>query len=329
MPVALAPAEGPAPQGLPGEELRWQGRAGGLAASLAQAPARDAAAAPRVPLLLVHSVNAAASRAEVRPLYEYAMHQRPVMAVDLPGFGLSERSDRPYTPRLMTDAVHDAIEQLCQRQGCKAVDVMALSLSCEFAARAAVEMPARVRRLALVSPTGFRGTRPRHGPAAGAVGPPWVLRLLRGPGWGPFLFRNLTRPGVVRYFLERTWGSRQIDEDLWRACVAAARAPGAEHAPLHFLAAQLFSSDINTLYEQLRQPVWVAHGTRGDFTDYRLLGTVSSRPNWKVRVWPDTGALMYFEQPQAFNTALERFLDRGADLPAEPMGQATAEQATP
>ena len=32
--------------------------------------------------------------------------------------------------------------------------------------------------------------------------------LLRG------LFRLLTRPRVVRYFLERTWGSKDIDEAL-------------------------------------------------------------------------------------------------------------------
>lgn len=313
MPEAVPPAADlPA---LPGEAVRWQGRAGGLAGSYAQPS--PPGPQPRVPLLLVHSVNAAASRAEMRPLYEHAMLQRPVLAIDLPGFGLSERSDRPYTPRLMSDAVHDAIDWLRQRQACTAVDVLALSLSCEFAARATVEAPTSVRRLALVSPTGFRGTRARRAPVAGSVGPAWLLRLMRGPGWGPFLYRKLTRPGVIRYFLERTWGSKQIDEELWRACVATSRAAGAEHAPLHFLAAQLFSTDVNTLYEQLKQPVWVTHGTRGDFTDYRLLHTVQDRPNWKLRVWPETGALMYFEQPQAFNAALERFLDR-SEFPAEP-----------
>ncbi len=58
------------------------------------------------PLLLVHSVNAVASAYEVKPLYEHYAGQRPVYAVDLPGFGFSERSDRAYGPRLMTDAIH-------------------------------------------------------------------------------------------------------------------------------------------------------------------------------------------------------------------------------
>ena len=41
------------------------------------------------PLLLVHSVNAAGSAAEVRPLFDHYASQRPVYAIDLPGFGAS------------------------------------------------------------------------------------------------------------------------------------------------------------------------------------------------------------------------------------------------
>lgn len=306
-------AAGPA---LPGQRVQLNGRAGPVAGWYA-APAQGSAAGaaqPPVPLLLVHSINAAASVAEVRPLFEHAATRRPVLAIDLPGYGHSERSARAYTPRLMTDALLDALAWLSAQGPAGAAsagsDVLALSLSCEFAARAAVESPALVRRLALVSPTGFSGRKLRQGPPGGSLGPPWLLKLMQGPGpgWGRGLFRGLTRPGVIRYFLERTWGSKGIDEGLWQACVATVRAPGAEHAPLHFLSAVLFSSDVNTLYEQLQQPVWVAHGTRGDFTDYRLLRTVTGRPNWQVQVWPDTGALMYFEQPQAFNAALDAFL---------------------
>ena len=46
------------------------------------------------PLLLVHSVNAAASAAEVRPLHEHYRATRTVLSLDLPGYGFSDRSDR-------------------------------------------------------------------------------------------------------------------------------------------------------------------------------------------------------------------------------------------
>jgi pimeloyl-ACP methyl ester carboxylesterase len=297
-----------APRALPVDPVFVDGPAGRLALYAAGRGAAAAVASPP-PLLLVHSVNAAASAAEVRPLFEVFAATRPVLALDLPGFGESDRSDRAYTPRLMTDAVHEAAAWAAARWGVPALDALAVSLGCEFLARAAVERPARFRRLALVSPTGFRGTQARRGPAAAPLGPPWLLRALNG-AWGPALFRGLTRPAVIRYFLRRTWGSDGIDETLWAYDVHATRQPGAHHAPLHFLAAALFSRDVNTLYEALAQPVWASHGTRGDFTDYRLLpATVGGRPNWRVQVWRDCGALPYFERPAEFAAALAAFLD--------------------
>ena len=61
------------------------------------------------PLLLVHSINAAASAAEVEPLFTHYRQLRSVYAIELPGFGFSDRSARSYTPRLMTDALHAAL----------------------------------------------------------------------------------------------------------------------------------------------------------------------------------------------------------------------------
>jgi pimeloyl-ACP methyl ester carboxylesterase len=261
------------------------------------------------PLLLVHSVNAAASAAEIRPLFDRWRGSRTVFAIDLPGYGLSDRGDRDYTPRLMTDALHATADQIRLRCGPGAIDALALSLGCEFLARAAAERPDVWRRLTLVSPTGFRGTRQLRGPAGSTRGAPWVYRLLNAPLWSQGLFDLLTRPAVVRYFLQRTWGSRDIDETLWAYCVRTAAQPGARHAPLHFLSGGLFSADIHSVYEALTQPVWMVHGTRGDFTDYRGATLVAGRANWHISVYRDTGALMYFEQPARFCAELEAFLE--------------------
>jgi pimeloyl-ACP methyl ester carboxylesterase len=122
------------------------------------------------PLVLIHSVNAAGSAAEMRPVYEHYLASRSVYAIDLPGFGFSERSDRPYTPRLMTDAVHSLVAFARERHQGVAVDALALSLGCEFLARAAQEVPEAYRSIALVSPTGFRGAKARLGPPGSVVG---------------------------------------------------------------------------------------------------------------------------------------------------------------
>lgn len=265
------------------------------------------------PLLLVHSVNAAATVAEVKPVFDHYKASRTVFALDLPGFGFSERSARAYTPALMVAAILALLEQIEKQCGVLAVDVMGFSLSCEFVARLAVQQPARVRALALVSPTGLSGSKSRRGPAGSTYAMPRVHRALTAPGWGRRIFKLLTRPGVVRYFLNKTWGSQQIDAGLWAYCVLTAQQPGAEHAPLCFLSGQMFSADIHTVYEALRLPVWMSHGVRGDFTDYRGLSIVQGRPNWQVSVY-QSGAIPYFEVPQAFFPAFDRFLASPAPL---------------
>ncbi len=262
------------------------------------------------PLLLVHSVNATASAAEVRPVYERMQASHTVFAIDLPGYGFSDRSDRNYTPRVMTDALHAAARQIHLRCGVQPVPALAVSLSCEFMARAAVERPSNWGPLALVSPTGFKGTKAWRKPAGSTREVPGLHAVLSAPLWAEALFRRLTRPGVVRYFLEKTWGDKRIDEPMCAYAVLSAQAPGGRFAPLHFLSGGLFSADIHPVYEAVRQPVWMSHGVRGDFTDYRGKTLVEGRPNWRISVL-QTGALPYFEQPVAFCRQLAQFVDAG------------------
>ncbi len=126
-------------------------------------------------------------------------------------------------------------------------------------------------------------------------------------GLGRCSVPRANQAGVVRHFLRRTWISKEIDEQLWAYDVLTTKAAGAEHVPLHFLSANLLSADIHTVYEQLRMPVWMSHGVRGDFADYRGKVIVESRPNWQFSVFP-TGALPYFEVSEDFCKAFDRFL---------------------
>jgi pimeloyl-ACP methyl ester carboxylesterase len=258
-------------------------------------------------LLLVHSVNAAASAAEMRPIFEYYRATRTVFAIDLPGYGFSDRSDRAYTPRLMTDALHGVAKEIRLRCGHAPIDAVALSLGCEFLARAAQENPAEWGRLALVSPTGLNARAARQAPREGTRFNAKMHAVLSVPLWANSLFRALTRPGVIRYFLERTWGSKAIDETAWAYAVKTAREPGARFAPFHFISGGLFSTDIQRIYGRLGQPVWLSHGTRGDFTDYQGKATVQGLSDWKATVF-NTGAMPYFERPDDFFAEFNSFL---------------------
>ncbi|MFC6745461.1 alpha/beta fold hydrolase [Methylobacterium persicinum] len=119
------------------------------------------------PILLIHSINAAASAYETRPLYLHYRENRPVYALDLPGFGFSDRSRRRYTPRLMADAIHAVAAEIRARHGGETIDAIALSLSCSYLAKACLARPADYATIGLISPTGFDGRLSGEGPRTG------------------------------------------------------------------------------------------------------------------------------------------------------------------
>ncbi|MEE4301602.1 MAG: alpha/beta hydrolase [Pseudomonadales bacterium] len=261
------------------------------------------------PMILLHSINAAASAAEVAPAHEWAKGHFRVYTPDLPGFGRSERARRRYTPRLYTDAVHDVLDLVAREQPeARPVHGFALSTGAEFLARAAMERPERFDTLTLVTPTGFtRRSDSMRGPEGSTREIGWLKRLFSVPAIGGGAYRQLTRPAVIRYFLRRTFGRDEIDETLWRYCCRSVRAPGASFAPLAFLSGSLFSRDIRTVYESLGQRIWLPHGTRGDFADFSGADWARAAENWTVQAFP-TGALPFFEMPEAFLEAWAEFL---------------------
>ena len=260
------------------------------------------------PALLVHSVNAAASAYEVSPLFEHLSATRRVYAPDLPGFGFSDRSRRDYNVTLYTDAVIDLLNVIAADYGNEPVDALALSLSSEFVARAAVRHASRFRSIAFVTPTGFTaGSEKLRKPEGANREKRWLSGIVEFPLWRSALFNKLVSPRSIRYFLKRSFGSDDVDDGLVAYAEVTARQPGAEHAPFAFLSGRLFSTDIRDVYEALQMPVWLAHGTRGDFRDFRGATWTRERSNWQVDAF-DAGAMPFFEQPGEFLSRLDRFL---------------------
>lgn len=269
------------------------------------------------PILLIHSVNAAASSYEVKPLFDLFTGSRNVYALDLPGFGLSDRSDRAYSVRLMTDAVLAVVDRIRQLHN-GPIDAIALSLSCEFLARAAYEKPNAFRSLGMISPTGFEGKA--RDETEGTKGKAWLRRMLDLPWVGKAFWSLLTNKRVIRKFLEKTWGSKNIDTGLLEYDVETTHQPGARHAPYYFVSGYLFSKDILNVYQSIQQPVWMVHGTRGDFVDYHLKKRVEHRPNWTIEVMP-TGAFPHFERLELVAASYAHFVSAaGLEMPVRLQG---------
>jgi pimeloyl-ACP methyl ester carboxylesterase len=267
------------------------------------------------PLLLIHSINAAGSAYEIKPLYEHYRRSRTVYALELPGFGHSERGKREYTVRMMTDAILIMIREIQSVHGQGPIDALAVSLSSEFLARAVTETPLGIRSVALISPTGFRSRDATTKWRDGTRAMPWLHALFEFPLWSEGFFRLLTSHAGIRYFLKKTWGSPNIDDGLAEYDYLTTHQPGARHAPYYFVSGYLFSEDIIRLYRSLTLPVWMVHGDRGDFVDYSNETLVKGRPNWTIQVFP-TGAMPHFESENTFVQAYDAFL---AGISTSPM----------
>ena len=257
------------------------------------------------PLVLIHSVNAAASAYEMRPLFLQYRDRRPVFALELPGFGFSERSDRIYTPRLYEEAVLDFLST----QVGEPADVVALSLSCEFAARAAMTQPELFNSLALISPTGFDlGKGKRSSQQVGRSGGGNFLHsLLAVPLWSRPFYDALTTRSSIEYFLKQSFVD-DVPQDLIDYDYATAHQPGAEHAPLYFISGKLFTLDIReSVYNRLQVPTLVIYD-RDNFTGFELLPeTLATNNYWQaVRLVPSLG-MLHFEQTEDTVEVLNNF----------------------
>ena len=264
--------------------------------------------ADRTPLVLIHSINAAASAYEVKPIYDRYRRQRPVAAIDLPGYGFSSRRATRYTPRLMTDAIHAWVERIAADTGAAQVDAMACSVACQYLARAAEERPERYRSIGLVSPAGVDGDLQSGANADATRGKPWLYRVLTAsPAVSKTLFAGLASRPSIRYFLEKTFGGKDVEPGLVDYAYRSAHQPGARHAPWSFLSGYLFSADAAGLYRRLSQPVWLAYGKRSDFSDAAARDIVQQHTASTV-VSFDAGALPHFQQLEAFVAGYDRFL---------------------
>jgi pimeloyl-ACP methyl ester carboxylesterase len=250
------------------------------------------------PLLLIHSINAAPSAIEMKPLFDHYRGKRPVYAPDLPGFGASERGNQNYIPSLYAECLCDFISAVTD----DSVDVIALSLSCEFVARAAIQEPDKFRSLTLVSPTGLGKRQPPAEPTCRRV-----QRVLSYPLLGSSLFRLLTSKPSIRFFLNQSFVERAPDE-LVDYAYQTSHQPEARYAPFAFLSGRLFSQNAtSTLYAAVAQPVLVIYDQDVHVSFEKMHELTEPISNWQAtRISPSCG-LPHFEDLQAVVQTLDKF----------------------
>jgi len=253
------------------------------------------------PLVLVHSINAAPSAFEMKPLFEYFRGRRPVFAPELPGFGFSDRSDRPYSPDLFASAIREFLVQVVRGPA----DLVAFSLSSEFASRASLASPTSIRSLVFLSPTGFSKRSLPTGDLSRRV-----HRALSLQGLSQGLFGLLTSKPSIRYFLGQAFVG-ETPAEMVDYAYATAHQPGARFAPLYFLSGQLFTPQaVDQLYARLQVPVLALYDRDPNITFDLLPDLVATHGNWCAERITPTQGIPHWEKTAETVTAMEAFWKR-------------------
>ena len=250
------------------------------------------------PLLFVHSINAAPSAIELKPLFQHFRSYRSVYAPDLPGFGRSTRHVGMMTASEFAKNISSIIDQMSPSEP---PDVIALSLGCEFVARAVVECGASVRSLTFISPTGFSRRQPPPLQAQKRL-----RRLFDFAGFGRGAFKVLRLERSIRYFYGMNF-SGSVPSELVAYALKTTRQPAAHEMPLQFLSMSLFTPNaVGLLYEKLDVPVLVLFDEDPNVT-FELFEQFEDSPTWQFkRIGPSLG-MPQWEHPEKTVAAIESF----------------------
>ncbi|HVC34826.1 MAG TPA: alpha/beta fold hydrolase [Chloroflexota bacterium] len=245
------------------------------------------------PVVLVHGIDAAASSYEMRKPFAGLSQSHRVYAIDLLGFGLSDRPGRAYSAVDYIDLIGDFLRDVVQQPAA----IVASSLSAAYAIEVAAHAPERVTALLLICPTGLQ--RLADPPDAqqrlsGAV--------LRTPILGSALFNLLVSRPSLHYFLaERTYAdTSQATEKLLDAYHCTSHQDGARFAPARFVAGALNQS-VRESYPLLTQSVQIVWGREAKVTpvsDANLF--IRSRPQTRLKVFERAGLLPHDECADEF-----------------------------
>lgn len=238
------------------------------------------------PLVLVHRPHWAAASFEWRRVFAGLAEQRRVYALDLLGFGLSDRPAVRYDAALYVRLLHDFLRSVVLRPA----TLVASGLSAAYAIAVAAASPELVPQLVLVSPTW--GERVPYGPAIGV--------LLHLPVVGTSAFNLLANKRALRRTLEeRTYyDPTLVDDDLVEAAYAVCQRPGSTRAAAALLAGHL-NDDATSAWSRTRQPALIVSGAEAPADDVGPL-LAQARPDVRHVVVPACGLLPHEEHPQRF-----------------------------
>lgn len=283
----------PLPPAVEGEHLTFEWRGSRVAYTRLGAGA---------PVILVHSIHAAASSYEWRRVAADLACRHTVYLLDLLGFGRSERPRVRYTSAMYVALVDDFARRVVGEPAA----LVASSLSAAYAIAIGARDAARFPALVLVGPTGLTRLN-TPSPTGGSI----ARSIVEAPVLGTTLWNLLVSKPSMRRFLRMSYADKSIvTEPFVEAHWQAAHQPGAKHAPASFVG-HLLDLDARESFHRLTQPTFILWGEQAVAAPVdEIRPFMSARPDLDYVILDPAGDLVHDERPVEFVRLVTEFLER-------------------
>ena len=257
------------------------------------------------PVLLVHGLHMYAGLHDMLPIFDAFKNARTIYAIDLPGFGRSEKSDRPYRPSLYEAAILGFItEEIGQ-----ACHVVTLGNASEYLSMAAVNAPEWIKSITMMNPTGMGMPTMGGWTVDGRFG--WLkdllLSWLKVPLWSLPIYDLLASRAKITNFYHRLF-SYQTPSDLVDLAYTSAHQRGAHFAPMVLLSGKLRVAEVKErCYEKLSMPVLAIYDNDPGKSFDMLPQLVQEHKNWQAYRSRNTRGMPHFEKTGELFRELDLF----------------------
>ncbi|MGB8509195.1 MAG: alpha/beta fold hydrolase [Pyrinomonadaceae bacterium] len=218
---------------------------------------RFAGRADAPPLVFVHGIGAGARSFMWRRNFEPLSHEARVYAVDLLGFGYSDKpAGAPYSADLYVELLADFLREVVKRPAI----VVASSLGAAYVIHVAAENPELIHSLVLVSPTGADNLNSRPGMTGAAF-----YGLLHSPVLGTSFYNAVASERSIgdyardQLFYDRRFATPRLLAHYY----SVSHLPGAQYAITAFLSGYL-NTDIREPFAHLAQAITLVWGRQDE-----------------------------------------------------------------
>lgn len=252
------------------------------------------------PVLLLHSIGLWNWSVEWRDVAPALAEHYTVHALDLLGFGHSDRPRVAYSARLYLALIADFARRVVGTP----VALVGAGLSGAYAAELAASDPARFPLIALVAPTGLTRLRQRPTTMDDAG-----RRLVNAPIIGTAAWNARVSRGALRSALDESYHrDALVDDELLEAAFATTHLPGAKHAPSAWLANRL-NLDVRPALRRLLQPTMLLWGAQAELNPAEeSFGYRAIKRDLRVAILDGAGDLPQLERAEEVGELLKRFL---------------------